>query len=462
MWQVMKNHSNDQRLLEQHGAVAPVVAICMVALIGVSALAIDIAHFYVARNELQNAADAGALAGAGVLLNADGTVNSNANTIAYNAATQNNSENSSVEILDYVSNAGDVQRGHWAFAASSANSPDDSFPQGTFLTYSGTARYDLLGKTFADLNSDPQFVNAVKVTVRRNAAPVETFLAGIFGVNSVIMERTAVAYLGLAGSAAKNEVDEPVIICIESIVDANGAYQCNIGRMINSDANNIVVANTAGWTNFDQHQSSACSGGASASTISDVISCTPGTNPQVLRYNWYLESNGGQVQSSYDTLRNCWLQACDTLQADGTPGHDGLPDVPWKLHLPVVECGDSNNVGNCNRYLGVVEVEIVWMTESGADPHMNFTPLQMAAAGDKPLWTAPNPVPTDDASRQANFDDFMEHFNLKNVQNLEPTFGKKQMYFIPTCSSDIGAGGNGGYNFSVRAKYPALVNYAQP
>ena len=97
--------------------VAPIVAVCIVALIAVSSLAVDIAHFYVARNELQNAADAGALAGAGVLLNADGTVNSNANTIAYNAATQNNSENSSVEVLDYVSNAGDVQRGHWTFAS---------------------------------------------------------------------------------------------------------------------------------------------------------------------------------------------------------------------------------------------------------------------------------------------------------------------------------------------------------
>ena len=94
-------------------------------------------------------------------------------------------------------------------------------------------------------------MNAVKVTARRNATPVVTFLAGIFGVNSVIMERSAVAFLGMAGSVKRMEVDEPVIICKESIIDDQGGYQCNTGRMINS-GNNIIAANTAGWTDFTQ------------------------------------------------------------------------------------------------------------------------------------------------------------------------------------------------------------------
>jgi Flp pilus assembly protein TadG len=46
------------------GAVAVLGAIIIVVLLGFAALAIDIGHLMVVKNELQNAADAGALAGA--------------------------------------------------------------------------------------------------------------------------------------------------------------------------------------------------------------------------------------------------------------------------------------------------------------------------------------------------------------------------------------------------------------
>ena len=48
----------------QKGAVIVMVAILMVVLIGCAALAVDVGYLYVARTELQRAADAGALAGA--------------------------------------------------------------------------------------------------------------------------------------------------------------------------------------------------------------------------------------------------------------------------------------------------------------------------------------------------------------------------------------------------------------
>ena len=288
----MKKHFTVQIITEEHGVVAPIVAVCIVALIAVSSLAVDIAHFYVARNELQNAADAGALAGAGVLLNADGTVNTNANTMAYNAATQNNSEKSSVEVQNYASNAGDVQRGHWTFASYNTDAG------GSFAANDGTAKYNLVGKSyFPDLNSDPAFVNAVKVTARREATPVVTFLAGIFGVNYLIMERSAVGFLGMAGSVRRMEVDEPVIICKESIIDDQGKYQCNTGRMINS-GNNVIAANTAGWTDFTENQATfGCSGGASASEVRDVISCTPSDNPVLLHFGYYLDATAERFRA---------------------------------------------------------------------------------------------------------------------------------------------------------------------
>jgi uncharacterized membrane protein len=51
----------------QNGGVIVLVAVSMFFLLGFAALAIDVGHLVVARNELQNAADAGAIAGAQVL-----------------------------------------------------------------------------------------------------------------------------------------------------------------------------------------------------------------------------------------------------------------------------------------------------------------------------------------------------------------------------------------------------------
>ena len=51
----------------QHGAVLVFVAFLLIVLLGIAALAVDIGYVAITRNQLQNAADAGALAGAGKL-----------------------------------------------------------------------------------------------------------------------------------------------------------------------------------------------------------------------------------------------------------------------------------------------------------------------------------------------------------------------------------------------------------
>ena len=54
-------------LKNNRGVTLVFVAICLVVLIGFAALAVDIGYMYATRNELQNVADAAALAGAGYL-----------------------------------------------------------------------------------------------------------------------------------------------------------------------------------------------------------------------------------------------------------------------------------------------------------------------------------------------------------------------------------------------------------
>ncbi|MGH2868580.1 MAG: pilus assembly protein TadG-related protein [Solirubrobacteraceae bacterium] len=66
---------------EQRGVVLVLVAAMLVALLGIGALAIDIGSFYRAQRQAQSAADAGALAGAGVLIS--GTMSANASATSY-------------------------------------------------------------------------------------------------------------------------------------------------------------------------------------------------------------------------------------------------------------------------------------------------------------------------------------------------------------------------------------------
>jgi Flp pilus assembly protein TadG len=58
----------------RRGSILPLVAICLIALIGMLALAIDLGVLAVARTQCQNAADLGALAGVRTL---NGAANNN-------------------------------------------------------------------------------------------------------------------------------------------------------------------------------------------------------------------------------------------------------------------------------------------------------------------------------------------------------------------------------------------------
>lgn len=107
-------------LANQNGAVLILVAILAVVLVGITALAIVIGHLPVTRNELRNAADAGALAGAqahyedpdgaGGLLPGEG-VNAGANQVAFDAAVLNLSEKIAVGVNSPLTNAATSREG---------------------------------------------------------------------------------------------------------------------------------------------------------------------------------------------------------------------------------------------------------------------------------------------------------------------------------------------------------------
>lgn len=465
-----------RKISEQDGAVLVIVVLCLLMFIGFAAYALDIGHLMVVRNELQNSADAGALAGALALYDDSGHINTGANAVASATALANQSENLAVEVNLPTDNLHDVQRGHWSFTTR------------TFTPNDSDELTELWDVPSAQLDLDTNFINAVRVKTRREATPAASIFAGIFGRNSFSMSAEAVAYIGFAGQLEPGEADQPIAICKDSVVQGN-TFSCNIGRMLNSGSD-PTSSNTAGWTNMEMDDG-ACNG-TNANEVKPLAGCQGTGNPEVIDYGNPLASTGGVTQAVYDKLRDCWWPP-------GTP----QPERPWRMTLPVVECIGSN-VGNCPVVVGAVVVDLIWMTEAGdAKPEdapgaggedmtiegmadgepvestWDYDSLSTGLGQCVPFHTqiglsteiavANLPDGFDDPDRwqgepnytagMARWDCFVDFFQLKNSDGTYAPLAKKSMYYLPSCDIQTPKGKTGGENFGVLAQYPVLVNH---
>lgn len=168
----------------QKGAVAVTVAVFMVFLLGTAALAIDIGNLMVARNELQNAADAAALAGAGCLKPRTECHNSGATqpdwtTAGATASTFSTSTSTNAVQGAYVK-ASTVSTGYW--------------------NATGTP-YGLEALPFTPGSND---LPAVQVTLNKDGSnangSVTGFLDGVFGFNALKASAVATAVLSSPGN----------------------------------------------------------------------------------------------------------------------------------------------------------------------------------------------------------------------------------------------------------------------
>ena len=207
-----------EKVKNQAGATAIIVAIVLPMLIGFGALAVDVGYMCVTKNELQNVADAAALAGAGYLGSKYETLSydaqqtqvfyrSNIVGVAQQVAGKNQAAGMNIGIID-----ADVTIGTW---------------DGSTLT----AKTDLTFK----------LPDAVRVIARRddNAnGPIFTFFARIFDLDKVNV--TAKATAALTGPALVAKVKVP--------------FSLSVNNFPNDCTNPITFSPTAescaGWHNF--------------------------------------------------------------------------------------------------------------------------------------------------------------------------------------------------------------------
>jgi len=359
----------------EKGAVMVLVAVLMVVLISFVALAVDVGYLYVAKNELQNAADGAALAAARWMGN-------NYKTMPYGAQQVYVCDGADAAAIRAV--ADEVGRQNRAAGAVVAIRAEDV----------QIGQWD--GDTFTETAVQP---DAVRVIARRDAAgngPVATFFARVFGVESVPVNADAVAALTGQSTADEGELELPIAISRWFFDQAgNPEDWCDddIKFYPTNDPDSC-----AGWTSWDY--------GSNDSTLRKILEEDPAyDNPETTAGQTDYNFTGGTLSNpTFDDLLSLFQRkGCDTdanwdflppgsteetclqdatgqpgvvplyeLDASGNPvlDHSGNPirlqypdgtprnQHKWLTGVVVYDSGDCGNPNQSMTVVGFAEIEM--------------------------------------------------------------------------------------------------------
>lgn len=213
-------------LYGERGAIAVIVSIFLVVLLAMGAAAIDIGHGMVARNELQNASDAAALAGARKL------------GLIYEGLTSD-------QMRTYTLSGGDAA----AVRAAAKVGGQANSAAGVMLTIPDAdiqvGLWNPATRTFTSTTNQPR---AVRVLSRRDGTangPIATFLGKVVGLASMSPNAVATAELTSIGSTQLGGLNLPVAISEYFF----SQYGC--GDSIRVFPSNGTPQSCAGFITFD-------------------------------------------------------------------------------------------------------------------------------------------------------------------------------------------------------------------
>ena len=216
--------------VNSRGSVLILVAISLVVFIGIAALAIDIGHLSTTRNELQNVADAAALAGAGYLGSEYLALPPSAHpsktftraeieAVVQAVAQQNKAAGISISID--TTNTDDLTVGLWNPATKQVDANGTDPLTGPYTS-----------------------PDAVQVVARRDDSqnsPISTFFAKIFGVDTMVVSAEAVAALSGPATVAPGELKMPVGL-------SDNVFPSDCSDFIEFSP---TTESCAGWHNFE-------------------------------------------------------------------------------------------------------------------------------------------------------------------------------------------------------------------
>ena len=323
---------------DTRGAVAVIVAIMVVVLLSFGALALDISNAMIARNELQNVADASALAGArqlGVIYAAlpQGTPYTTYvlnPTVVETVATAVAAANRAREVASVVILPADIVIGVWN-------------PGPRTLTPGN------VGAT------------GVRVTAHRDASAngaVATWLAGIMGITSMNVVATGTAALTGTGVLLPGEANAP--FGFDQVFFNNPAF-CNAPIQFYP-----TTTSCAGWHTFLENPPNA----NTERQIVQGLTPNPPTyvTPQINSGQTSLEFIGGNMASVFPSLLNLF-------NAKKVPDANSPSGFCWNVTVPVYATGNTSTCSNPNgNYLIVgAATACVWNVQGVPSQQINAT-----------------------------------------------------------------------------------------
>lgn len=313
------NNVKPRRLVDplnnEHGAVAAMTAIFLVVLLAMAAAALDIGHALVARNELQNTADAAALAGTrslGLIYEGMTPAQQQAYTLTGGdqativAAVQTTAVANSAAGVPININVADIAIGTWN-PTTRIHTPTVNQPK------------------------------AVRVWARRDSSAngaISTFLAGVVGLTSVSVGAVATADMTAVGQTAPGQLDVPFAISEYYFT------QFGCGDAIKFYPNDGTPQACSAWHTFDQSPANAkrlrtIINGMTAGTYESPAT-TPGDS---------LNFTNGNVASAFPNLINLYNTKKD---ANGN----------WDVFVPVYQSPDCTPPNGAIPIIGYAEARI--------------------------------------------------------------------------------------------------------
>jgi hypothetical protein len=296
-----------------------VIAIVITVLIGFVALAIDIGYVSVTKNELQNIADAAALAGAGELGN------------IYKGLTYDEQQ-----VLTLDANGVDAIKASVKDVVGEGKNRAGGV---TIIIDDGDIFINKWPGTSVHSNDYNQ-PNAVRVTARRDSSangPISTFFAKIFGVETFDVSADATAALSGLGST---HPQFPVGIS-KYWFDVHQDDWCDRGIKLHPTGD---IDSCAGWHTYkDWNDYQAWP--SNAEKLKDILDgLRDGTfEIPLAEFSDEFVFIGGDVASSFDEMQALYEDA-EKESVDGQYG--------WKVSIPVYDSEDCSNPSGNIRIVG--------------------------------------------------------------------------------------------------------------
>ena len=326
---------------KQQGASLVLATIALVGLLGFAGLAIDVGYEMVVRNELQNAADTSALAGAKYLYPLNGTEPnwSLANSKAAAAISLNKAGNS-------LLSTGDIRTGYWNVTGS---------PLGLQSTSIVPKANDL-----------PAIQVTITKAVGHNGGAINTFFSRIFGLYSQNMAAIGVAINGSsAGFTTSNIFPFVITQCVYDNYKLIPPTTFTINSAYHSPVGNCQIGSWSPLTVTSP----------SASTITSMISNASGqsnTNPQTYSIGETIYIDPGTKAVAYKATNDC-SEAGDGTCAyvpvivvcyNSTPNCETLPTSGGLQPSPIVGFG-CMHILRANQGAKTITAQMVAMGGNG-------------------------------------------------------------------------------------------------